>query len=82
MVKSFNEIRRIVGNFEDMTLLDAKKLFPSAFDSRVGDVDKSLSVLKSRMNEFNQTGLDLSKVQAQRAALTAHQKDLETEYNK
>jgi hypothetical protein len=53
MVKSFNEIRRIVGNFKDMSLLDAKKMFPSAFDSRVGELDKSLSVLKARMNEFN-----------------------------
>ena len=42
MVKSFNEIKRIVGNFNDMTLLDAKKMFTSAFDSRVGDLDKSL----------------------------------------
>jgi hypothetical protein len=38
LIKTFREIRRIVGDFDDLTIIDAKKIFPEAFDSRVSDL--------------------------------------------
>jgi hypothetical protein len=35
VIKSFKEISRLVGEFDDLTLFDAKKLFPDAFNSQV-----------------------------------------------
>jgi hypothetical protein len=49
LIKTFKEMRRIIGDFDDLTVIDAKKLFPDAFDSRVSDLLKGLNGLSSAM---------------------------------
>jgi hypothetical protein len=43
MLKTFKELKRIVGDFNDLTVFEAKKLFPDAFNNEVEELRKKLS---------------------------------------
>jgi hypothetical protein len=60
LIKTYREMKRIVGDFNDLTVLDAKKLFPDAFDSRVSELLGGLDKLSSAMVKLDSKQLDLS----------------------
>lgn len=72
LVSTFNELRRIVGDFGSLQVLDAKKLFPQAFDSRVSDLSSALEKLTDNFLKLNSKKVDLSN----------KEKDLDTLNNK
>ena len=59
IIKTFKEMQRVVGDFKDLSVVDAKKLFPEAFDSRVGELQKGLSGLYNAMNKLESKNLEL-----------------------
>lgn len=63
LVSTFNELRRIVGDFGSLQVLDAKKLFPQAFDSRVSVLRNSLEGLADAYAKLESKKLDLSAKQ-------------------
>jgi hypothetical protein len=63
-------MRRVVGDFDDLTVIDAKKLFPDAFDSKVSDLLKGLNGLSSAMTKLEAKQLDLTTAQTEMGELT------------
>ena len=59
VIKTFSELRRVVGNFEDLTIFEAKKMFPDAFDSKVGELHKKLTSLSNSITELNNKKIEL-----------------------
>jgi hypothetical protein len=70
MVKTFSELKRIVGNFEDMSLLDAKKMFPDAFDSRVDLLSKKLNTLRENIVSLDSKKIELNDARQALSDLT------------
>ena len=60
MVKIFSELKRVVGNFEDLSIIDAKKLFPDAFDSRVDDLQRKIEGFQKNLNKLEIKRLEVS----------------------
>jgi hemerythrin superfamily protein len=70
MVKTFSELKRVVGNFEDMSLLDAKKLFPDAFDSKVDLISKKLNTLRENIVSLDSKKIELNDARQALSDLT------------
>lgn len=79
MVKTFSELKRIVGNFEDMSLLDAKKMFPDAFDSKIDLLSKKLNTLRENIVSLDSKKIELNDAQQALSDLTAKQQALQKE---
>ncbi len=62
IIKTIRDIQRIAGDLGTKELIDAKKLFPNAFDSRVGDLYKELTNLGNSFGELAQKEAELVKV--------------------
>ena len=71
LIKTFRELKRIVGDFDDLSVLDAKRLFPDAFDSRVGELLKGLNGLSAAMGKLETKRLDLSSAESELETLRA-----------
>ena len=79
MVKTFSELKRVIGNFEDMSLLDAKKIFPDAFDSKVDALSKKLKTLHENIVSLDSKKIELNDARQALSDLTAKQQDLQKE---
>ena len=77
LIKTFREMKRIVGDFDDLSVIDAKKLFPDAFDSRVTDLLGGLDKLSSAMAKFESKQIDLAAAQTEMQDLRDKAKELE-----
>lgn len=60
LIKTFRELKRITGDFNDLSVLDAKRIFPDAFDSRVLDLQSSLNKLSSSLSKLETKKIDLN----------------------
>lgn len=74
LIKTFREIKRVVGDFDNLSVFDAKKLFPDAFDTKVSDLLSSLSNLEASLTRLNQKQISL---QTARDEITSLKKDAE-----
>lgn len=63
MIKIFKEIQRVSGNFKGLTVFDAKKMFPQAFQNEVAELQKKLNGIRSTLAnlEIKQFDLDQAK---------------------
>ena len=71
IIKTIQEISRIAGDLGTKNLLDAKKLFPSAFDSRTSDllsrinqIDAAFQTLGRKQNAFNNLEVEIKGISA------------------
>ena len=69
IIKTIQEISRIAGDLGTKNLLDAKKLFPSAFDSRTSDllsrinqIDAAFQTLGRKQNAFNNLEVEIKGI--------------------
>ena len=62
IIRTIRDIQRIAEGLGTKELIDAKKLFPNAFDSRVGDLHKELTNLGNSFGELAQKEAELVKV--------------------
>ena len=77
LIRTYREMKRIVGDFNDLTVLDAKKLFPDAFDSRVSDLLGGLDKLSSAMTKLDSKQLNLSTAKTEMKELRDRAQELE-----
>ena len=75
IVKTFKELQRVVGNFENLEVLEAKKLFPQAFSSEVDGLLKGLEKLSHSMSQLDSKRASLDSM---RNGYTQLKKDQET----
>lgn len=70
IISTFRELQRIVGDFSSLTVVDAKKLFPEAFDKRVDDARQALNGLLSATQKLNNKKIELDAANEEVANLT------------
>ena len=86
MLSTFEEIQRVIRNLDTLTVLDAKKLFPAAFDERVESLKSTLGGLTDSFDKLAAKNINKSKLESDIAALETSVKELnelaskETEY--
>lgn len=85
IIATFKELQRIVGNFDSLTVFDAKKLFPSVFNKEVDNARNSLQgvlnlyqKLDSKQLDLGQAEQKLSKLKTQIDNLQSQVKSTET----
>lgn len=70
IISTFRELQRIVGDFSSLTVVDAKKLFPEAFDKRVDDARQALNGLLNAVQKLNNKKIELDAANEEVANLT------------
>lgn len=70
IISTFRELQRIVGDFSSLTVADAKKLFPEAFDKRVDDARQALNGLLNATQRLNNKKIELDAANEEVANLT------------
>ena len=78
MLSTFEELQRVVGNFETLTLFDAKKMFPDAFDQKVQSLKNSLESLSSSFDQISSKEIKRGKIQGEITALESEIQTLRT----
>ena len=77
IISTFRELQRIIGDFSSLTVVDAKKLFPEAFDKRVDDARQALNGLLNDVQKLNNKKIELDAANEEVANLTNKVGELE-----
>ena len=70
IISTFRDLQRIIGDFSSLTVVDAKKLFPEAFDKRVDDARGALNNLIETYKRLDSKGIQLENAKKDLADLT------------
>lgn len=65
VISTFEELQRVVSDFKTMKMLDARKLFPTAFDQRVKDLRDALDNLDVNLERLRNKELLKGKLERQ-----------------
>ena len=53
LINTYRELQRIIGDFKSLTVVDAKKLFPDAFDQRIDATNQKLKDYVNQLDKIN-----------------------------
>ena len=81
IISTFRELQRIVGDFSSLTVVDAKKLFPEAFDKRVDDARESLRSISKTIDTLNSKKVNLAAAETQLKELKTQLNELEEKFS-
>lgn len=76
IISTFRELQRIIGDFSSLTVVDAKKLFPDAFDKRVDNARESLQSISKTIETLNSKKINLATAESQLETLKAEAESL------
>lgn len=76
IISTFRELQRIIGDFSSLTVVDAKKLFPDAFDKRVDSARESLQSISKAIETLNSKKINLATAESQLETLKAEAESL------
>lgn len=77
LIDTYKELQRIMGDLNSLTVIDAKKLFPDAFDQRVENASKKLKDFSNNWNRISEKQLKLDQAKTELQVLTDKLKELE-----
>ena len=77
LIDTYKELQRIIGDLNSLTVSDAKKLFPDAFDQRVENASKKLKDFSNNWNRISEKQLKLDQAKTELQVLTDKLKELE-----
>lgn len=77
LIDTYKELQRIIGDLNSLTVIDAKKLFPDAFDQRVENASKKLKDFSSNWSRLSEKQLKLDQAKTELQVLTDKLKELE-----
>lgn len=77
LIDTYKELQRIIGDLNSLTVIDAKKLFPDAFDQRVENASKKLKDFGNNWNKISEKQLKLDQTKTELQVLTDKLKELE-----
>lgn len=77
LIDTYKELQRIIGDLNSLTIIDAKKLFPDAFDQRVENASKKLKDFSSNWSRLSEKQLKLDQAKTELQVLTDKLKELE-----
>lgn len=69
IIKKYREIQRVVGNLNDLKIIDAKKLFPDAFNSEITGFQNKLASLQQNLNNLEVKGIEVSQAETKLSGL-------------
>ena len=78
LIDIYRELQRIIGDLNSLTVIDAKKLFPDAFDQKVENASKKLKDFSNNWNKISEKQLKLDQAKTELQVLTDKLKELET----
>ena len=77
LINTYKELQRIIGDLNSLTVIDAKKLFPDAFDQRVENASKKLKDFSNNWSRISEKQLKLDQAKTELQVLTDKLKELE-----
>lgn len=77
LIDAYKELQRIIGDLNSLTVIDAKKLFPDAFDQRVESASKKLKDFSNNWSKISEKQLKLDQAKTELQVLTDKLKELE-----
>ena len=77
LIDTYKELQRIIGDLNSLTIIDAKKLFPDAFDQRIENASKKLKDFSSNWSRLSEKQLKLDQAKTELQVLTDKLKELE-----
>lgn len=77
LIDTYKELQRIIGDLNSLTVIDAKKLFPDAFDQRVENASKKLKDFSNNWSKISEKQLKLDQATTELQVLTDKLKELE-----
>lgn len=77
LIDAYKELQRIIGDLNSLTVIDAKKLFPDAFDQRVENASKKLKDFSNNWSKISEKQLKLDQATTELQVLTDKLKELE-----
>ena len=77
LIDAYKELQRIIGDLNSLTVIDAKKLFPDAFDQRVENASKKLKDFSNNWSKISEKQLKLDQAKTELQVLTDKLKELE-----
>lgn len=77
LINAYKELQRIIGDLNSLTVIDAKKLFPDAFDQRVENASKKLKDFSNNWSRISEKQLKLDQAKTELQVLTDKLKELE-----
>ena len=77
LIDTYKELQRIMGDLNSLTVIDAKKLFPDAFDQKVENASKKLKDFSNNWYKISEKQLKLDQANSELQVLTNKLKELE-----
>lgn len=77
LIGTYKELQRVIGDLNSLTVVDAKKLFPDAFNQKVENASKKLKDFGNNWNKISEKQLKLDQAKTELQVLTDKLKELE-----
>lgn len=77
LIDTYKELQRTIGDLNSLTVVDAKKLFPDAFDQKVENASKKLKDFSNNWQKISEKQLKLDQAKTELQVLTDKLKELE-----
>lgn len=77
LIDTYKELQRTIGDLNSLTVVDAKKLFPDAFDQRIENASKKLKDFSNNWQKISEKQLKLDQAKTELQVLTDKLKELE-----
>lgn len=77
LIGTYKELQRVIGDLNSLTVVDAKKLFPDAFNQTVENANQKLKDFSNNWNKISEKQLKLDQVKTELQVLTDKLKELE-----
>lgn len=77
LIGTYKELQRAIGDLNSLTVVDAKKLFPDAFNQTVENANQKLKDFSNNWNKISEKQLKLDQAKTELQVLTDKLKELE-----
>lgn len=77
LIGTYKELQRVIGDLNSLTVVDAKKLFPDAFNQTVENANQKLKDFSNNWNKISEKQLKLDQAKTELQVLTDKLKELE-----
>lgn len=77
LIGTYKELQRVIGDLNSLTVVDAKKLFPDAFNQTVENASQKLKDFSNNWNKISEKQLKLEQAKTELQVLTDKLKELE-----
>lgn len=77
LIGTYKELQRVIGDLNSLTVVDAKKIFPDAFNQTIENASQKLKDFSNNWNKISEKQLKLEQAKTELQVLTDKLKELE-----